>query len=312
MKQLKSSLCAIAVFVLFTTACTEKHDDIDLILTGSLISKTECKTNKSTSISNNESCIKYSFNKEKNTLVLNHINAAFNCCPDSFYCIFAESGDTIIIEEYEKEAGCRCNCLYDLTFEIKGVNASNYIIKMVEPYVSDEKKLVFQIDLLTNENGNFCVTRSKYPWFESETIPLELSGELLNHSSCKNNKSQELEISTSDSTSCITYTFNESNNELLLTHINAGFNCCPESIYSNISLKADTILIEEIESGGLCNCNCLYDLNYSLVGVEAKKYVIRIIEPHLSNQDELIFNVDLAIDKECSHCVTRNQYPWGL
>jgi hypothetical protein len=55
-------------------------------------------------------------------LTLKHVDAGFSCCPDSLYCNIGLKGDTILIQEFEKTAVCKCNCLYDLDIEINGVD----------------------------------------------------------------------------------------------------------------------------------------------------------------------------------------------
>ena len=142
---------------------------------------------------------------------------------------------------------------------------------------------------------------------------LSLTGELVNHSECKNKKklikgSSEIP----DSISCIDYSFDEANNKLTIKHINAGFNCCPDSLYCDVILNNDTIMIQEFEKDGLCNCDCLYDLNIEIIGVASQKYYIKIDEPYRRKQAELSFKIDLTKNKAGSYCVIRNQYPWGI
>ncbi len=140
-----------------------------------------------------------------------------------------------------------------------------------------------------------------------------IKGQLTNYSGCKNFlKSGPEMFHTADSFSCIHYTYYPSTNELILQHINAGFNCCPEKIYGKFFMTGDTIVIEEFEASALCDCNCLYDLNIKLNGIAPKKYRVKFIEPYCGNQEKLIFNLDLAKDTNGSYCVTRKQYPWGI
>jgi hypothetical protein len=99
---------------------------------------------------------------------------------------------------------------------------------------------------------------------------------------------------------------------LIFKHINAGFNCCPEGFYCNVSLKNDTIVIEEFENSSLCDCNCLFDLDIEVKGVETKTYQIKFIEPYCGDQAKLEFPVNLAVLKDGIFCVTRTRYPWGI
>lgn len=139
-----------------------------------------------------------------------------------------------------------------------------------------------------------------------------LTGKLISNSACKSLKSANVTEETPDSLSCIEYLFEASTNKLLIKHINAGFNCCPDSLYCNISVSSDTIVVQEIEKSALCDCDCLFDLDMEINGVDIKKYYIRFIEPYSGDQEQIIFEMDLTKKKEGSYCVVRKQYPWGL
>jgi len=139
---------------------------------------------------------------------------------------------------------------------------------------------------------------------------LVLSGKILSHSDCKDLKS-DLVFFTTDSLSCAEYSFDSSTNKLFIKHINAGFNCCPDSLYCNVTVSNDTIIIQEFESKQQCNCNCLYDLDIVIYGVDSRNYQIKFIEPYSGNQEQIIFAVDFSAQKEGSYCVIRNSYPWG-
>jgi hypothetical protein len=127
------------------------------------ITKTGCKTHLLTD-SFNQDCIEYSFHN--NTLHIKHINAAFNCCPNKVYAVASIANDTILITEKELlSQPCKCNCLYDIEYEINNVIDSSYIIVIKEPYVLDEaEKLIFNIYPQSASAGSFCKTRNTYPW----------------------------------------------------------------------------------------------------------------------------------------------------
>lgn len=145
---------------------------------------------------------------------------------------------------------------------------------------------------------------------KEKTAQLTVSGKVVSRTDCKSLKSNAV-VSASDSLSCAEYSYIEAGNKLIIKHINAGFNCCPGSVYCNVTMSNDTIVIQEFESKPSCNCDCLYDLDIEIEGVASQKYHIRFIEPYCGNQEQLIFGVDLASQKEGICCVTRNQYPWG-
>ncbi len=137
---------------------------------------------------------------------------------------------------------------------------------------------------------------------------IEFSGELIKHTECKDAEQISVREDT-DTLSCVEYVFD--NDKLMLTHINAGFNCCPDSLYVNTFLNGDTIVIKEFEASNNCKCECLYDLHIELIGLEAKKYHIKLVEPYITNQKKIFFDVDLENNVEDKFCVVRKAYPWG-
>ncbi len=113
---------------------------------------------------NKLSCVKYSFDKSKNTLTLKHVNAGFNCCPGKLYVETSLSGNTIMIKEHESESSCKCQCLYDLDIVLTGVEAKKYKIEIVEPYATRQQQIIFEVNLENDNEGDFCVKREGYPW----------------------------------------------------------------------------------------------------------------------------------------------------
>ncbi len=110
---------------------------------------------------------------------------------------------------------------------------------------------------------------------------------------------------------CIEYNY-DGEGTLLLTHVNAGFNCCPE-IETNVIIEDNTIIIEEIEILGECDCLCLFDLYYEIINLQPGEYTITVIEPYVPPDEEtLSFTVDLELSPSGSYCVYRDFYPWGI
>lgn len=133
------------------------------------------------------------------------------------------------------------------------------------------------------------------------------------HTGCKSGmKSGDDDRNISFGQSCIEYAYSPGAQQLTLTHINAGFNCCPESLFCHITLQKDTIVIEEKEKSALCKCDCLYDLEMVVTGLPPGLYHIRIIEPLLNGQQPLVFQADLKTTPEGMFCVARGKYPWGI
>lgn len=139
-----------------------------------------------------------------------------------------------------------------------------------------------------------------------------ISGQIVNSTTCKYFLKNAEIIQVADSVSCVEYSFDVTRNSLALKHINAAFNCCPDYLYCTIQLHNDTILVREYEAAALCLCNCLYDLDIEITGVQPRKYQVRFAEPYAGEQEKLLFAIDLSEQTSGSFCVTRKQYPWGV
>ena len=166
MKSFTSIIILSLTIILFISNCSKQKEDQEI--SGRLISNSECKHLKSANTipiaPDSVTSISYTYDASKHKLMLNHINAGFNCCPDSLYCSFSLTQDTIIIQEFEKSLGCKCNCLYDLEIEVTGVDKKIYQIKFIEPLAGEQQKIIFEMDLTKNNTGSYSVIRKQYPW----------------------------------------------------------------------------------------------------------------------------------------------------
>jgi hypothetical protein len=163
----------VCILCIAFPACSEEDEGITpddpSTPSGKLTSASECKTFTGPALeaamSATESCIEYSYDPAKQVLDLKHVNAGFNCCPGELSADISVEKNIITISEREREALCNCNCLYDLTIEIRNLMPGMYTIHMVEPYRHDaDPELSFQVDLNAVPEGKSCVPRSYYPW----------------------------------------------------------------------------------------------------------------------------------------------------
>jgi hypothetical protein len=140
-------------------------------------------------------------------------------------------------------------------------------------------------------------------------------GILLNYSGCKEFQKGTAIDSTPPDQDCIEYQYDGSS-VLLLKHVNAGFNCCPDDILADITIEDNVITIEEDESleiSGGCDCICLFDVNYRISNLPPGEYTIRVYGMYLQEGDEILeFTVDLASSPSGIYCVYREYYPWGI
>lgn len=136
--------------------------------TGILVGHTECKIHETggiaDSVSSNQECMEYSYDGE-GTLLLKHINAEFNCCPESIIADISIEDSIITIEEHESFANgkaCSCLCLYDLDFEIRNLEPGEYTIRVISPYVRPwQEPLEFSANLSASPcSGRYCVERN--------------------------------------------------------------------------------------------------------------------------------------------------------
>ena len=112
-----------------------------------------------------DDCVAFSYDGE-GTLLVSHLNTAFNCCP----IISAEitiSGDTVVIEEIESldQGGCSCLCLFNIDYEITDLSPGEYTLKLLGNYLAPgAEPLEAQINLNSTPTDTICVFRGFYPW----------------------------------------------------------------------------------------------------------------------------------------------------
>ncbi len=283
---------------------------------GALVSRTDCKESRYLAAPGataaGQDCLEYRFLGD-DTLLLTHVNAAFNCCPGDITAVIRIQNDTITIVEDESAPGCHCLCLYDLEYRFESLEPGTYTILFVEPYRTEaDEPLVATIDLRASPSDTFCVERTTYPWSSgSRTGPY---GILVSHTDCAapGSTAPIAKPGVPGDMSCADWTYWALGRVLVLDHINAAFNCCPGEITAEISIANDTITIFEREEQSMCDCSCLYTMRFEIRNLEPRAYTIRFVEPYAPPGDErLEFAVDLAAVPRGMACAYRPQYPWG-
>lgn len=170
MKITFNSILFFATTILLAAGCEHQKDITNPGISGSLTNSSECKSLKSVdlkfAVADTFSCVNYLYDDANHKVIMNHINAGFNCCPISLSCEVSANNDTIIIREKEKEQGCNCNCLFDLDIELQGVDQNKYQVRFIEPYAVGQEELIFEMDLTSGNEGEYCVVRRGYPWGE--------------------------------------------------------------------------------------------------------------------------------------------------
>lgn len=100
-------------------------------------------------------------------------------------------------------------------------------------------------------------------------------------------------------------------NTLHVDHINAGFNCCPGKIVADVTVENNIISITESENDEGCDCLCLFDVSYSIIGLKPGDYSIKMIELYTTDEDPPL-NCNFSLVEEAPErcCVDRHHYPW--
>ena len=142
----------------------------------------------------------------------------------------------------------------------------------------------------------------------NSNIEQSITGKVVHSTGCKTSKSLIIE----NNQSCLQYVYDEVSRTLHLTHVNAGFNCCPGDISCDINMENFIISITEKEEAPMCNCNCLFDIEIDIYQVNKAEYTIKLVEPYIGDQEILEFDIDLNNYISGEFCVERNSYPWGV
>ncbi|PKK84695.1 MAG: hypothetical protein CVT49_02405 [candidate division Zixibacteria bacterium HGW-Zixibacteria-1] len=256
-----------------------------------------------------QDCIQYSYEGTTGILSLVHVNAGFNCCPEQFLADITFGNDTITItenESYGEWGACLCLCLFDVSYSIINLPPGQYTIKVIglELY-GDDEYLEFTADLGAAPVGEYCLTRNHYPWGEM----LSPVGTIIGEPVCKN---YQLKIDTTYEDDCIIYDYDGAGT-LDLTHVNDMFNCCPESLYIVVTLTDNVIRLNEYETEGLCDCICLFDMDYQIINLLPAVYTLIVDNVNYYNEysgGPIEFEIDLTAPTSGVFCVDRPYLPW--
>jgi|GEM_PF-987337 len=112
----------------------------------------------------------------------------------------------------------------------------------------------------------------------------------------------------SSSATCVMYQY-DGVGSLTLTHQDAVLNCCPVPTLT-VSIEGNTITITEIDDG-LCDCYCLFDIEYRIENLPPGEYRIVVNEAVFTGGDPLDFMADLTHAGVNIFCVVRDGYPWS-
>ena len=171
--------------------------------------------------------------------------------------------------------------------------------------------LTCEHDPLPNQPQPVQLLKSAIKSPDPEDAPMgEPTGALIHASGCKETTGVSSKTDVPCNRDCIQWTY-DSSGILYLTHVNTGFNCCPDSVHAVIAISDSTIQIQENERYGLCDCLCLFDLEYSFENITPAIWTIQIEGLYTVDDDPpLIRTISLADSSEGQFCVQRSYYPW--
>ena len=136
------------------------------------------------------------------------------------------------------------------------------------------------------------------------------SGYLIDMGQCKPHKSGAGTDSIGTGFDCVTYQY-DGNGTLDLTHINAALNCCPEIGEAVITIEEGMIIIDETPIDGVCDCICLFDLDYRIVNLPPGTYLLVFEENYLLPDDTaLTCLLDLTTTYADTCCIDRGYGAW--
>ena len=272
---------------------------------GYLHNMSACKVSFS-GTSSNSTCVQYEYDGQ-GTLLLTHINAGLNCCPQPTLTVNVLA-DTIFVTEVDSGL-CHCLCLYDIEYRVVNLPPGHYRIKVEEAIAGGGEPLDFWVDFAQSPSGTVCEARSQYPW-GSEPV-----GTVTGMSGCKSHGVGAATDPAPADQSCIDLQYDGAGT-LTFTHVNAGFNCCPQLISAQFNFDGSTITVTEYEQFGPwggCLCDCLFDIQFQITLLPPGEYHLVFVEPYRDpTEPALDFTVDLTQATNSETCVTRLIYPWGL
>jgi hypothetical protein len=138
---------------------------------GAIRSHSDCKEMSgkiNSQVLNSDECIYYQYFAEYKILYISHINAAFNCEPGKISSKISFKDNNIFIEEHQEKSDARCNCLYDISYELRNIRSDIYFLSISGPIIDGvtHPSLGVYIDLTQKAEDTYCTTRGFYPWSE--------------------------------------------------------------------------------------------------------------------------------------------------
>jgi hypothetical protein len=133
------------------------------------------------------------------------------------------------------------------------------------------------------------------------------TGQLVDNTGCKTWENSDDLVDSQEPAfrkECFTYEYDDAANLLYLTHVNTLFNCCPD-IATDLDVSNNTITVKE-RGDGMCDCYCLFDLEYEIKHLDAGTYTVTVDGFHY----DLEFSIDLTTSPSGEYCEDREDDDW--
>jgi hypothetical protein len=146
-----------------------------------------------------------------------------------------------------------------------------------------------------------CCQKSTEPGNNSGNIKVSD----INYSGCIQNEPKK-----SIMEECITCSI-VNGNYLKMVRTNVCFNCCYDSLVITVDqYDHNRILITERENAALCQCNCLYNIEYIVGPFEYGNYELTIDLQYW--QEDMKFDIAINDNTNQVYCEERTGYPWDI
>ncbi|UCD63204.1 MAG: hypothetical protein JSW34_10685 [Candidatus Zixiibacteriota bacterium] len=254
-------------------------------ISGGLVSHSDCKSFLQAASADyvpvTETTVEWEYDGN-GTLDLRHINGGFNCCPD-LSCEISVVDRVITV--VESDAGqCLCLCLLDVDYQITGLPPGKYLLRFEEAVeIGGDDPLECEIVLKgTGASGTCVVDRTQYPWGV-----IEPEGSLLGWTNC---------FYLQGGQGRITWDYDVSQQELIITHIQYTFWCPAASAAVDFDFAWSAVTITEYVT---LQSDCMWPMDPNAVKLNMK--IINLLEQEYSftvnrpfGLAPLTFTLDLA------------------
>lgn len=225
----------------------------------------ECLNAKKKNLFGEDERFEAAYNSETKTLGAAHYNAVFNCCIQTIDVELKT--EEFVLSLYEKEIAetpCNCICPYNVVSTIDGLADGEYTVKFYA-------------------NGNYRGEAKASVGSNETSAKTTFSG-------CLNGTEALVEEEPAETLSA-----KSAGGSVEVTHGSARYNCCKETIQTDVFVYGYTIdLFEREITPDPCRCECGYDVETVVGPLAPGVYTINLYK---SGKLELSTSVEVSIPR---------------